>query len=79
MPLFLLHCYSQVAKIVTLILRFFYLLQKRLPIYEKKKLLVKIVEPKLQEKTFLVTKTKAQLERYIAPSVPTFQHYPRMI
>ena len=46
-PLLLLHCYNQVDKIVTLILRLFCLLQKCLPSIATKKLHVKNVEPKL--------------------------------
>ena len=45
----------------------------------KEKFLVNILEPKLQEQTFRVTEGDAQLEPYIAPSVPTLQHCPRMI
>ena len=37
----------------------------------KKKFLVNIVEPKLQETVLYGTKRDAQLERFIAPSVPT--------
>ena len=43
-PLFLLHCDNQGAKIVTLIFRFFRLLQNCLLWTEMLKLLVKIVE-----------------------------------
>ena len=78
-PLFLLHCYNQVAKIVTLIFGIFCLLQKCLRYFEKKKFLVNIVEPKLQETILYHTKRDAQLEPYIAPSVPNFQHCPMMI
>ena len=42
-------------------------------------MLVSIVEPNLQETMLYGTKRDDQLEPYIAPSVPTFQHCPRMI
>ena len=78
-PLFLFHCHNQVAKLFTLISRLFCLLQKGHTLYEKKKLRVNIVEPKLQETILYATKRDVQLEPCIAPSVPTFQHCPRMI
>ena len=77
-PLFLWHCYNQVAKIVTFISDYSVYDKNAFP-YTKTKFLVNIVEPKLQETILYDTKRDAQLERYIAPSVPTFQHCPRMI
>ena len=74
-----LHCYNQLAKIVAKSFKLFYLLQKCLPSYERKKLLVNIVVPKLQETILYDNKGDAQLEPYIVPSVPTFQHCPWMI
>ena len=45
----------------------------------KENLLVNIVEPRLQETVLYATKRDAQLEPFVVPNVPTFQHCPRMI
>ena len=77
--LLLLLCYNQADTIVTLSFRVFCLLQKCLRSIVTKKLHVKIVVFKLQNLILRVTRRDVQLEPYIAPSVPTFQHCPRMI
>ena len=59
--------------------RLFCLLQKCLPLYEKKKFLVNFVEPKLQETVLYGRKRDVQLVPHIARSFPIFQRYPRLI
>ena len=75
-PLFLLYCHNQVAKIVTYISDYSVYYKNA---FEKKKLLLKIVVPKLQETLLYDPKKDAQLEPCIAHSVPTFQHCRKMI
>ena len=65
-----LHCYNQVAKIVTLIFSLLCLFQKRLPSIATKKLQVKIVVFKLQSKTLLVTRRVVLLKHCIVQNVP---------
>ena len=69
-PLFLLHCYGQLSKIVTLIFRLFCLLQKWLLWTEMLKLLVKIVVFKLQSITLLVTRRVVLLVHCSVQNVP---------
>ena len=78
-PLLLLHCYNQVAKIVTLIFRLFCLLQKCFCSIETKKLLVRIAVFNLQSLTLLATRRDAVVEHCIVLNVPILQHYPMMI
>ena len=73
--LFNLHCYHQVASIFTLISDYFVnlLLLKCLHSIETKKLLVRIVVPKLQSLILGVTGRDVQLEHCVVPTVPISQ------
>ena len=78
-PLFLFHCFSQVATNFKFIpeTSLILLLLKCLPSNATKKSLVKIVEHKPEE-AFSDTKRDVQLGRFILLSVPISQKLPRL-
>ena len=79
LPLFLLRCYNQVAKIVTLNFRLFCLLQKCLLWIELLKFFVKIVVCKLQNLTLHVRRRVVLLVDCIVKNVPISLPHHEMI
>ena len=80
-PLFLFHCYSQVASIFTFISDYSVklLLLKCLLQTDTRKLHVRIVVPKLQSSILRVTKRDVLLVHGIVPNVPVSPQNPKMI
>ena len=80
-PLFHLRSYRQVASIFTFISDYFVkiLLLKCFRCSEKKKLLVKLVVPKLQEQELYVTRRDALLVHCYVPNVPVSAQNPKTI
>ena len=74
-----LHCYNQVAIIVTLIFRLSCLLQKMPALDRNDEVTCGNCGTSVTKITYLDTKRDAQLEPYNVPNVPAFQHCPRMI
>ena len=81
LPLFLLHCYHQVASIFTFISAYFVklLFLKCLRSIETRKLYMRIVVPKLQSLVLRVTRRDVQLEHCIVPNVPISPQNPKLI
>ena len=78
LPSFHLHCYRQVASILTLISAYFVklLLVRSLGSIETRKLHVRIV---VQRLILRVTRRHVQLEHCIVPNVPTSSQNPKTI
>ena len=78
-PLFQFHCFTDVATNFTFTLEISVsvLLLKCLPSNAAKKLVVKIVELKLEEAFFDGIRRNVQLGQFILMSVPNFQQLPR--